>query len=186
MNDLHDHILKTTNIMNTDNTTTTPTAVDAATATQVDVAGATDKPKLTKNQKKRLKEKEKKQQAKTEVAADDQLDEETKYQRQLEWAIAQLDLGTQRRDATKEQIEEAQSVIRKLKSKKNTDVQKAHLMHVVFGGKLEKKMKEMPIPESYYEEKAKQEEEKLKLEQEKQQALESNTTTTTTDDTNKN
>eukprot|EP01133_Synstelium_polycarpum_P015615 gene15615-18555_t len=131
----------------------------------------TEAPALTKAQKKKLKEKAKKLAQKQGGAAattapaaakTEEIDEDTRFQNQLDWCICQLELGLMRKDVDKDQAKESQSVINKLRSNKNTMVQKAHLMHVVFGSNLDKKIKSMPIPQSYIDaklEKKRQEEE---------------------------
>ncbi|EGC28317.1 hypothetical protein DICPUDRAFT_90978 [Dictyostelium purpureum] len=120
----------------------------------------TEETKLSKGQKKRLKEKEKKLRQKQEqesgvsstpavVAKPEPPKPETaeeKFNRQIEWAIYQLVLGQQRKDTTKEQFKESETIINKLKSDKIHDARKIQIMHSVFGKNLDKVMKQYPLP----------------------------------------
>ncbi|KAF2070470.1 hypothetical protein CYY_008211 [Polysphondylium violaceum] len=113
-------------------------------------ATSTDAP-LTKAQKQRLKEKERKARQKQEEAAFEAaealLSEDEKFKRKIEWCIYQLQLGQQRKDSTKDQIAESESVIKKLRSTKNSDIQKEALMFSVFGKDIKKLMRTMPMPD---------------------------------------
>ncbi|EGG18786.1 hypothetical protein DFA_02525 [Cavenderia fasciculata] len=152
-----------TQLGNTPSTTTATAAPPTTTPAVVESTSTGEPAKLSVGQKKRLKEKAKKEAARlakeNEAAtpvADVKEDEESKHQRKMDWALYQLELGQQRKGATRDQLEESRQVVRKLLSPKSTLVQKEHLMHVVFGGKIEKYMKEMPIPKEYLAKKQKE------------------------------
>lgn len=86
---------------------------------------------------------------------------EDTFEKELAWAIEQLELGMKRVGTTEDQKKESLSVITKLKSTKKPKVEKIVLMKSVFGDYI----KWMKITE---EEKQKAEAEKLKKQKKKE------------------